>query len=134
MLWIIVDHCNGPAITDAARRLLALLAKRVEIGALPNVRLILIDFDHINLLPEIHDDVCTDTAFPPDKLAIQRWAEELAFTVHREYPKNTVEAWVEEAWQQVSTQKQETGAWGRLLKQQLQQLLKKILDWEVQPT
>ncbi len=134
LLWIIVDHCNGPAITDAARRLLALLAERVEKGALPNVRLILIDFDHINLLPKIHDDVCTDTAYPPDQLAIQRWAESLASTVHREYPKNTVETWVEEAWQQVSTQKQETEEWVRMLKQQLQQLSKKILDWEVQPT
>jgi hypothetical protein len=84
-LWLIVDHCNRPVVTEAARDLLIKLAQKIEEGLLPNVRLILVDLDWSKLPLRLKDNARRDTAEPPSKEQVSEWFKSLAEAAEKNY-------------------------------------------------
>jgi hypothetical protein len=129
-LWIIIDHCNRPALTDGARSILAGLAERLCRGDLPGVRLILVDFDRNELPPKWRDFVRHDRAELPGKEHVAEWFLQLATAAKRKYAPGAPVQWAGEVFAGVNGCCPKDGSWFIELERQLRQGVDRILACE----
>ena len=132
-LWIIIDHCNRKAVTEGARSLLKQLAERIRRGELPNIRLILVDFDRNELPREWRNDVRHDRAILPDKDRVKEWCTQLATAAKRRHTKEDVEQWVNEVFTPLKNLSLDDGSWHGELKERLRLAIERIKACEVEP-
>jgi hypothetical protein len=76
--WLIVDHCDRPSLTEAARGLLIIIARAIEDLSLPGVRLILADIARSKLPDGIRLHCRYDRAVLPNERHVTEWCRDLA--------------------------------------------------------
>jgi hypothetical protein len=131
--WIIIDHCNRRVLTRGARTLLGDLIARLRSGALPDVRLILVDFDLKALPDEWRESVRHDCARLPDQHCVAEWCAQLASAAQRQCPADAPEQWARNVFSGLDTHSRSDGSWHRELERQLRQVVKEIMACEHQP-
>ncbi len=131
--WIIIDHCNRRVLTRGARTLLGDLVARLRSGALPDVRLILVDFDLKALPDEWRDSVRHDSARLPDEHCVAEWCEQLASAAQRQCSADAPEQWARHVFSVLDTRSRSDGSWHSELERQLHQVFKQIMACEHQP-
>jgi hypothetical protein len=101
-VWILLDHCNRPTLTQASAALIFRLAAAVERGDLPEVRLIMADVEAAKLPPElIKLKIRRDKAGLPDRKAVLEWCTTLAAHLHKagrlkkECTKGEIDTWAD---------------------------------------
>lgn len=131
-LWIIIDHCNRKAITEGARLLLKQLAERIKRAELPNIRLILTDFDRNELPWDWRNDVRHDRAVLPDKERVKEWCTQLATAGRRRHTNKEAEQWVKEVFTPLESLSRDDGTWHGELKKRLRLAIERIMACEVE--
>jgi hypothetical protein len=126
--WIIIDHCNRRVLTQGARTLLRDLAGRIRGGTLPDVRLILVDFD-LNELPiDWRDMVRHDRAQLPDKRCVAEWCERLATAANRQHAAHDPPKWADEIFSGLAGRSLSDGTWHRTFERELRQIFNRIMS------
>lgn len=132
-LWIIFDHLNRKSLTSAALSVLRGLTERIRMGELPNVRLILVDFDRNQFPQEWRDDVRHDRAVLPDRDRVEEWCKQIATAAKRKHSKKEVEQWVNDVFSRVEGHNLQDGAWHRELEGQLRAAVGTIMKCKPLP-
>jgi len=131
--WVIIDHCNRLVLTQAARSVLASLAEELWNGYLPNLRLILVDFDRNALPAGWRDQVRYDHAELPDEQRVAEWCEQLATAAKRQIPSGAPAQWAHEVFCGLGGLDQTDGSWHAGLERQLRQAVKHVMACEELP-
>jgi hypothetical protein len=82
--WLIVDHCDRPNLTEAARALLIVIARAIDDLSLPGVRLILADIARSKLPESIRVHGRYDRAALPTEQHAREWCRDLAAHLGRQ--------------------------------------------------
>jgi hypothetical protein len=82
--WLIVDHCDRPNLTEAARALLIVIARAIDDLSLPGVRLILADIARSKLPDGIRMHCRYDRAVLPNERHVADWCRDLAAHLGRQ--------------------------------------------------
>jgi hypothetical protein len=132
-LWIIIDHCNRRVLTQAARSILTSLATRLRSGALPDVRLILVDFDRNELPQQWRNQIRYDQAQLPDERCVEDWCLQLATAAKRLHPPGAPAQWANEVFAKLMGRSLADGSWHAELEQQLQETVERIMACDERP-
>lgn len=132
-LWVIIDHCNRKPLTQGASELLVEFAGTVRNGDLPNVRLILVDFDCEAFDPAWREDVRHDRAVLPDSATVKEWCRQLATAARRKYTEELAARWAGDVFASLDVLSHEDGTWHKELERRLRHAVDRILACEVQP-
>jgi hypothetical protein len=132
-LWIIIDHCNRRVLTQGARSILTGLAARLHQGALPDVRLIMVDFDRNELPKEWRDLVRHDRAVLPDEKCVEEWCQKLATAARRQYLPGAPSKWAREVFSHLTARNRTDGTWHAELNLQLRDVVNQIMACQVEP-
>jgi hypothetical protein len=97
--WVIVDHCNRPALTSAANALLARLAANIEKGVLRDVKLIVADIDRAKLPGTLPHRSRHDRAVLPDEAAVGHWVESFATHLNKTVTPQQISDFVSEVFE-----------------------------------
>jgi hypothetical protein len=100
--WVIVDHCNRPALTRAASTLLARFAGSIEKGFLSNVKLIVADIDRTKLPGVLPHRSRHDRAVLPNEEAVGKWCESLAAHLNKTLTEEQLSKFINEAFDGIS--------------------------------
>ncbi len=131
-LWIIIDHWNRKPLTQGAISLLKEFASFLRDGVLPNVRLILADFNRADLPMEWRDDVRHDRAVLPTSTTVREWCLQLATAARRQHTVELADQWTGDVFSCLEEHKREDGTWHRELERRLRHAFDRILACEEQ--
>jgi hypothetical protein len=102
--WVIIDHCNRPALTRAAATLLVKLASNIESGFLPGVKLILADIERAKLPGALPHRSRHDRAVLPDETAVRQWCETFATHLNKTVTAQQITDFVSEVFAGIAAQ------------------------------
>ena len=131
-LWVIIDHWNrGKSLTQGAISLLKEFAEVLRNGALPNVRLILVDFDRNDLPIAWRNNVRHDRAVLPDACMVHEWCVQLATAAKRKHSKQLAKKWAGDVFSNLDVLSRDDGTWHMELENRLRQTIDRIMECEV---
>jgi hypothetical protein len=96
--WVIIDHCNRPVLTRAAKTLLDKFAGKIESGFLPGVKLIVADIDRTKLPGALPHSSRHDRAVLPDEIAVRQWVESFATHLNKAVTEQQVAKFVSDVF------------------------------------